>query len=245
MSRDQVRAVSQTSLNREFALLRQAINRAKKPGGWQVPEIDWSDFIDIRRETKRQRVLSAAEEERLMAELAPHLRPFIAFTLMVGQRDTEVAKLTWEQVDMHARQVHFVTKSHEDQHINSVPLNDDAWQILVDIGPQKSGRVWLYPEPQKGGGVALRRFTSCKTGFKAACRRAGITGLRFHDLRRSFGTRLHRNGVPIGVIQKLYDHADVRTTERYIVTDDRDSPAAVASLTKSYSGHTERKIGAK
>jgi hypothetical protein len=49
-----------------------------------------------------------------------------------------------------------------------------------------------------------------------ACRRAGITGLHFHDLRREGGSRLLEGGVPEHYVHRFLDHANLSTTSRYL-----------------------------
>ena len=51
--------------------------------------------------------------------------------------------------------------------------------------------------------------------FKKNCRRLGIQNARFHDLRRTFGFRLIKNGMPIFQISKLLGHTSVTTTEQH------------------------------
>src|SRR6185295_12903057 len=51
--------------------------------------------------------------------------------------------------------------------------------------------------------------------FKASVRRARIRGLRFHDLRRTFASRLAQRGIPLHTIAKLLGHGATYVTERY------------------------------
>lgn len=48
-----------------------------------------------------------------------------------------------------------------------------------------------------------------------------------HDLRATFITRLHREGVPIKTIQALARHADISTTLSYIILEESDMDAAM------------------
>ena len=59
---------------------------------------------------------------------------------------------------------------------------------------------------------------SVDTAWRAACRRAGIIGLHFHDLRREGGSRLLEGGVPEHYVQRFLDHANLSTTSRYLKT---------------------------
>ena len=54
-----------------------------------------------------------------------------------------------------------------------------------------------------------------RTAFEAACRRAGLGGLRFHDLRHTAATRMVELGANIVAISKILGHSDIKTTMRY------------------------------
>jgi len=59
------------------------------------------------------------------------------------------------------------------------------------------------------------------TAWTAACRRAEIVGLNFHDLRREAGSRLLEGGMPEHYVQRFLDHANLSTTSRYLKTTRR------------------------
>jgi integrase len=54
------------------------------------------------------------------------------------------------------------------------------------------------------------------TRFKRARDRAGLRPLRFHDLRRTYGSLLAAAGAPVADIQAAMGHADLQTTSRYL-----------------------------
>lgn len=57
---------------------------------------------------------------------------------------------------------------------------------------------------------------SIKVAWTGTCRRAGITGLTFHDLRREYGSRLLEGGVNLLTVSRLLGHARVSTTDTYL-----------------------------
>jgi len=57
---------------------------------------------------------------------------------------------------------------------------------------------------------------SIKTAWRGTCRRAGIVGLNFHDLRREHGSRMLEGGVNLLTVSRLLGHARVSTTDGYL-----------------------------
>ena len=51
--------------------------------------------------------------------------------------------------------------------------------------------------------------------FKKEVRRLGIKDARFHDLRRTFGLNLIKQGMSIYKVSKLLGHKSVRTREQH------------------------------
>ncbi len=69
-----------------------------------------------------------------------------------------------------------------------------------------------------------------KKGFKAACRRAGIKGLRFHDLRHTFATRLVEKGADTETVRDLLGHHSITVTQRYTHSNDERKRKVVELL---------------
>jgi len=54
-----------------------------------------------------------------------------------------------------------------------------------------------------------------KRSFHTACRKAGITDFRFHDLRHTYASLLTMMGVHIRALQELLGHKTLAMTQRY------------------------------
>jgi site-specific recombinase XerD len=72
---------------------------------------------------------------------------------------------------------------------------------------QKSGYVFGNGE---GGHIG-----DVKHSFTSACRKAGITDFRFHDLRHTYASHLAMRGVHIRALQELLGHKTLIMTQRY------------------------------
>ena len=84
------------------------------------------------------------------------------------------------------------------------------------------------------------RYTDVKKSFSAACRKAGITDFRFHDLRHTFGTRLADAGVDVVKIKELMGHASIVTTMRYIHATDQGKRGAIVVLSEYRQRHCRK-----
>ena len=68
--------------------------------------------------------------------------------------------------------------------------------------------------------------------FRAAVEKAGLSakGISTHGTRRSFITKLHRNGTDLYTIKEITGHKDFRALERYVEIDIDRVKGAIANL---------------
>ena len=132
---------------------------------------------------------------RLLPQLVgvrAHLLPIVTLDLNTGLREMELLTLKPEHIDFHRDVIHVKgTKSDEDR---EVPINGTARKLLtelVGVAKQKD-HEYLFTNPKTN-----RHHACIKNAWNTACRKAGITNLRFHDLRHTFGTRAVVNGASI------------------------------------------------
>jgi integrase len=212
--------VSRSSTNREMALLKVMFNLA----------IDWhmaseNPLRKVRmfseRDNLKERVLAEDEEARLLAASAPHLRLVIVALLATGARISELMALKWSAVDLERGTV-LLTKTKSGRN-RLIPINAQLRTVLEAVKPSAKGeRVFMGPE---GNPV-----DSIRGAFVRARRRAGLEGLRLHDLRHTFATRLIRRGVDIITVQSLLGHSSVTTTQRYTHSGEEQKRDAVRLL---------------
>ena len=239
-----LRSVSKSSTNREMALLKVMFNLA----------IDWGFVSEnplrkvkmfSEKDNLKERVLTEDEEARLLAASAPHLRPVITGLLTTGARRSELMALRWISIDLERGTI-LLTKTKAGRN-RVIPINAELHEVLTALkAKSKSEYVFTGPEGQP--------VKSIRGAFVSACRRAGVKGLRLHDLRHTFATRLIRRGVDIITVQSLLGHSSVTTTQRYTHTGEAEKREAVRRLEPRASesaadlarhGHTAETEGAE
>ena len=141
----------------------------------------------------RHRVLNKDELQLLFDEIKDErFNSFVRFAYYTGARAGEIRCLQRNSIFPK----HLVVNGKSGNRI--IKLNSQAREIL-----NKMDELWSY----------RRDFVSHK--FKKEVRRLGIPDIRFHDLRRTFGYNLIRQGRPIYEVSKLLGHSSVTTTERH------------------------------
>jgi len=141
----------------------------------------------------RQRVYTAHELDLLFNQITDEdFNAFVHFAYYTGARSGEIRSLSRENVLDESLVVNGKTGRR------IVKLNSQAQEIIKHQDP-----LWSY----------RKDFVSHK--FKKEVRRLGIKDARFHDLRRTFGLNLIKQGMSIYKVSKLLGHSSVRTTEQH------------------------------
>lgn len=156
----------------------------------------------------RKRRLEGNEEQRLMEALKAsrnRLMPaLIQLAIETCMRQGELLKLCWEDLRLakgHGTAILHDTKNGEDR---IAPLSARAVAILEGL-----------PRPLKGGPVFPMTKNSVRTAWDYACRRAGIEGLRFHDLRHEATSRLFEMGLDRVEAASITGHKTLQILKDY------------------------------
>ena len=92
-----------------------------------------------------------------------------------------------------------------------------------------STSIWMFAVSTGDKPITLRWADMI---LRAAVEKAGLTakGISTHSTRRSFITKLHRNGTDLYTIKKITGHKDFKALERYVEIDNDRVKAAIAAL---------------
>ena len=120
----------------------------------------------------------------------------------------EILHLKWEQVDFE-RGLLFLPESKTGK--KTVILNAPALEVLNGLD-----RVGSYVVP---GDDPNKPRADLKRPWAAVTKRAGLDGVRLHDLRHTYASFGAGGGLGLPIIGKLLGHTQASTTQRYAHLD--------------------------
>ena len=235
--RKEPKRVSPSTVNRSVTEpLRKLLTRAREVWGDKtIQPIPWRTLM-LKEPQERIRPASDEEEARLFAALNPRYHDIVFVTLRLGLRLAEVVGLEWAAIDWSSRSITITGKGDKTA---TIPMPVDVRDRLQRMRLQRGAiteRVFCWrPEPTKAvPEPAWRPMTTSgvDTAYGRAQVKAGLTSLRFHDLRHTAATRLVKKTGNLKMAQVLLRHEDITTTVRYahVLHDDlRDALDAMAT----------------
>jgi integrase len=125
-----------------------------------------------------------------------------------GARASNVFRLRWEDVDLEAKVFRVSAAEFKGRRAVGFPLPPDAVTVLE----QQRGAHPEYVFTDQLGRAPVR---SLKTCWAKACKRAGLPGLRLHDLRHTFAAWHKLAGTPAHALKELGGWSDIRLVDRY------------------------------
>jgi integrase len=148
----------------------------------------------------RTRVYTREELDLMFEKITPkHFNLFVQFAYYSGARSGEIRRISKENIFFD----YIVVFGKAGKRL--VKLNKQAKAIIENV------ELWDYT-------VNYVQLTWSRNR-----KRLGLHDARFHDLRRTFGYNLIKQGRPIYEVSKLLGHSSVTTTEKHyaplMVTD--------------------------
>ena len=205
---DRLKDVSAGTVLKDLSLLSAVINTGTTE--WGLENVLRSNPVSLiskpRTPRPRDRRLEAGELERLLSAGTspnPWFRPVVLFAIETGMRRGEILSLTWENVHLGKRYVHLPDTKNGDS--RDVPLSPMALELLRDLPRNIRSDQVVFP----------LHFEALKSAWRRACCRAGISDLRFHDLRHEATSRFFEKGLNVMEVAAITGHKDLRMLQRY------------------------------
>ncbi|GGF66922.1 integrase [Azorhizobium oxalatiphilum] len=178
----------------EFGRLGEAIEEAETSG------------IPFRQSSSKHAAKSG------VSRIDAHAASAIRLLVFTGCRVSEILNLRWAECDLE-RGLLFLPDSKTGR--KTIVLSDAASAVLAEVP-----KLGVYVIAGETAGLPDERpRRDLKRPWALLCRRAGLEGVRLHDLRHSHASIGAGAGMGLPIIGKLLGHADPATTAKYAHLD--------------------------
>lgn len=184
----------------ELGRLGDAIREAETVG------LPW--VVDETKPTAKH----APKEANRRSVIDPFVVAAVRLLILTGARLREILKLEWRHVDLE-RGLLLLPDSKTGA--KSIILNAPALAVLAGLE-----RVGAYVIAGQSAGIAGEKpRADLNRPWRSIAKRAGLAGLRIHDLRHTHASFGAGAGLGLPIIGKLLGHARASTTQRYAHLD--------------------------
>jgi integrase len=174
----------------------------------------------------------APKEANRRTVIGPHAAAALRLLIFTGARLREILHLKWDQIDFERGLLLLPTSKTGKK---TILLNAPALAILNNL--PRAGEYVI-------AGTSLDKpRADIKKPWKAVSKRAGLTGVRIHDLRHTHASVGAGAGLGLPIIGKLLGHTQAVTTQRYAHLDNdplRKASERIASHLASAMGELGR-----
>lgn len=209
--------LSTSTINRVHIVLSAVFSKSAKhiPN----PAAGLEKYPTKHRNTFIKREMIPGFLKALESEETPlYLKDLVKLALATGARRGNLQTMTWREISLVDKTWTIPGDKMKNKEELVIPLSSSALEVLERRDEKKTG---LYVFPSRPGSKTPY-LTEPKRAWKNLTERANLSGLRFHDLRRTAGSIMAAAGVPaltivrtlgqkspemIAVYQQLQDNA--------------------------------------
>jgi len=207
------------TINRELAALKRILNLGLQQ---TPPKVDRVPHIPMLKENNvRKGFFEHGDFIKLRDALPFYLKGFATFAYKNGWRVSEIADLTWSQVDIENRIVRLESGTTKNNEGRTVYLDDELKDVFLNQKKRQKelGKISHYVFMNESGSDKIKSF---RGSWAKACKEANIGGKLFHDFRRTAVRNMVRAGIPERVAMMISGHKTRSVFERYNVVSETD-----------------------
>lgn len=222
--------------NRVVGLVRAIYNKGRRWGLVPPDHPNPAADVDRYKERSRERWLTAVELKRLVKALDAdedlYAVAAVRLLLLTGCRKTELLRARWDRLDLEGKRLLLEdTKTGE---AKTVALSAPALAIIRGL-PRALRSAWIFPAPRDPS----RPRADIRNAWARVRDAARIPDATVHDLRRTAGSWLVQQGVPLKVIGAALGHRDSRATEVYARISAEQPAEALEMLGEAFAAIRE------
>ena len=153
--------------------------------------------------------------------LPDYLKGFITFAYKSGWRVSEITGLKWSNVDLKMRIVKLEVGMTKNKEGRTIYLDDELMDVFMEQrnNQKESEQIIHHVFTNRKGDDNVRDF---RRAWKTACKKVGLSGRIFHDLRRTAVRNMVRSGIPERVAMMISGHKTRAVFERYNIVSESD-----------------------
>lgn len=214
------------TINREMAALKRMFRLgmyATPPKVLRLPK-----FPKLTEDNIRKGFLEDDQYKKLM-EYCPDVwfRAMVEMGRTYGWRISELINLRVKQIDLRTRTIRLEPGTTKNKDGREVTMTAAVHTLLAKCLAEKAADDPVFT---RSDGTPVRDF---RDTWAKATEAAGVTGLLFHDLRRTAARNLRRAGIAEGVIMKIGGWRTRSVFERYAIVSQSDIADALRKLEAS------------
>jgi integrase len=190
-------------------------------------------FPSLPEHNTRQGFFERDEFEALVVHLPPYLQDLARFGYLTGWRKGEITSLTWADVDYRGRVIRLRPEASKSGQGRLLGLEGELWQLIERRWAARHMGERLIPWMFHRNGVRIGNF---RKAWGSACKRAGMAGKLFHDLRRTAVRNMVRAGVRERVAMAISGHRTRSVFDRYNIVSDADLRDAIVKTVAYVAG---------
>ncbi len=209
-------SVSAQTVRHEVGLLKRIFNKLEEDSSYRFPEgnpahISYRNHKALQLKA-RDVVLQEEDDSKLLFECKKSrnkdLYDLVVLAIETAARKGELLHMCYEDIDWRAGVYKLKKQFDKNREGRDIILTARAQAIIQKRLEQSSSKKGLVFDGTSYDGI--------QRSFKRACERAGISNLRFHDLRHTAVTRVvDKTNMPIFQVQIYSGHKSLSMLNRY------------------------------
>jgi integrase len=225
------------TINLELAILRRSFSLAREAGRLDVIPV-------VRRlpgGVHRTGTVEGGDLEAILGAMPARYHGAIRFLYWTGWREREALTLTWQHVDLAARELRLASENSKTGEPRVFSYG--SIQPLVELLEQQRRGFGPYVFQGRGGRPIDR--TALQKAWRRACVAVGLPAALIHDLRRTAVRDMRRAGVPLAVAMASVGHASLTVHQGYSVIAREDQNEGMSRLVALRAGEPiQRRLAA-
>lgn len=193
--------------NRYMATIRAMLNSCAAAG--------WLDKPPKLTQFTEPRVRVRWEPPHVIARIIqgitlPWLKDAAVVAVATGMRESELFGLTHSSINIANRTAWVTHDEAKSARARSVPLNGDSVSVIERRLKTSKRHVFT-----RDGGDGRRIHKHDRRAFQRACKAAGVTNFKWHDLRHTWASWHAQAGTPLLVLKELGGWERIEMVQKY------------------------------